>query len=849
MRKLWILSLLVAVTMFGPAVCVGAAESPAIGFEALTAFDQLPLLVDWPAYQDSSYSREHQNADSGNFIRVEEDGEKVMVDTDGPGVIYRIWSTGITGLHLSPKTRVWFYFDGEEKPSLDLAASELFGDRGAKWPFVQPLARTFESGRGDLEGPASICYVPIPFAKHIKITTNNLAFYHVNYIKYPPGTAVESFTMALVEKNRATLEKAAEMFLARGQIPSPPEGAMELTEGPVDVPAGKTAALYEGKGPGVVRALRVKLHRAMNVNLHGLVLQIQYDGSSANSVNVPIGDFFGASGSDLRYRSLPMGTTDAGYYCYFPMPFRRSIRILVRNDTSEDARVFRSVSVKKASAIPANSGYFHAAYHRDEKPAMGVDYNILTTSGGRGKFVGCNIFMQGAIGTESISFLEGDEAIYVDDEKEWPSRWVGTGTEDYFNGSFYWNGIQKEEMDQPYGGITQRHDGMRRVCAYRWHITDFISFKERIKVDMQHGPVSNFPSDYASVGYWYMEKPIASPKLPSLDKRIPRSELPAPIMMGCRFEGEFTSDGKPVQVRHMRTVDKEYWTDVLPEELSPKRMQIFCPAKEIGQEITGKLYVPGEDHYRMKLFLTVGPSYGKVGVFLNKRWLGNVNAYNETFLPARQFDLPMRPLKEGAHELTFRMLGRDVMATGMDFGLAGMHCSPVGAKSIREWQIIGPWPCPKDGGWEVVNPPEKEIDFDKTYEVTIPRHGKATKITAKWRAISLPPTAGVASHAYFSWDPWQVSYGVTYIWSPRDQVVGAFIGKDDGIAIWINDEKVLDDNTWSHYRADHLIATCALKKGWNKMLVKNSNWLGAWAWHIRLTDAKGELKISNTPPQ
>jgi hypothetical protein len=251
----------------------------------------------------------------------------------------------------------------------------------------------------------------------------------------------------------------------------------------------------------------------------------------------------------------------------------------------------------------------------------------------------------------------------------------------------------------------------------------------------------------------------------------------------------------------------------------------------------------------MKLFLTVGPEYGKVGVYLNKRNLMNINAYNETFAPAKQFDLPVQHLTEGAHELKFVMLGQDVMATSMDLGLVSMQCSPMAARNVSKWQIIGSWPCPEKGGWEIVNPPEKEQVFDKTYEVTVPRSGKPTKLTAKWVPIILPPTGGVPSYAHYGWDSWQVCYGVTWVWSPREQKAGAFIAKDDGIAVWVNDVKVLDDNTWSHYKADHLIAMCPLKEGWNKILVKNCNWHGCWAWHMRLTDPKGELKISNTPPQ
>ena len=849
MKRLSIIvtAVLIALTLN---VFAGEAIEPVpIGFDALTAFDKLPLLTDYPAFQDSSYSREHKNADSNNFIRIEENGEKVMVDTDGPGCIYRIWSTGVTGAHLSPDNRVKFYFDNEPNPRLDIAASELFGDRGAKFPFVQPLSRTFESGRGDMEGPASICYVPIPFAKHIKITTTGLQFYHVGYLKYPAGTPIESFSMALAEKNRPILDKAAAMFLASGQMPAPPTEPMLTSEKSIDIAPGQTGVLYDATGAGVVRALKVKLHRSTNLNNRGLVLQIQYDGAPVNSVNSPIGDFFGAMPGSNYYKSTPMGTSPDGYYSYFPMPYRKGIKILVRNDTKEPARIFATVMTQKMDAIPTNAGYFHASYRQDKEVPFRVDYNILDISGGKGKFVGTHMFMQGAKGTEMICHLEGDEAIYVDEETTWPPRWVGTGTEDYFNGSFYWNGVHPEEMAQPFGGLTVRHDGMRRTNAYRWQITDCVNFNQRVKVDMQHGPESDWPSDYASVAYWYMDKPVPAPELPSLADRIPRSELPAPIMMGCRFEGEFTSKGAPVEVRHLRTVDPEFYTDVMPEGLAPKRMQIFCSAKEIGQDITGKLFVPGEDHYKSTVFLSAGPNYGKVGVYIDGKNIMNINAYNETFLPAKGFDLGTIRLTSGAHELKFVMLGQDVMATAMDFGLVAFHASPISAVTVQKWQIIGPFPSQRQTGWQTEHQPEKEQDITKTYEIDFPRGDKTEKLTVKWQPIVLPPGGGVPSYHYYGWGSDQCCYGLTYIWSPKEQTVGAFIAKDDAIAIWVNDQKVLDDNTWSMYLGDQLIAACPLKQGWNKMLVKNGNWDGCWAFAIRMNDPAQELKFSNEPPK
>lgn len=137
-------------------------QLPPIGFKALTEYSQLPLLVDWQTYQDSSYSRARQNADAGVYIRTEENGEQVMVDTDGPGCIYRIWGTGATGTtHPHPDIRIKFYFDGEASPRLDFSAQQLWGDKGAQFPFIPPLSLTFGSGYGPMEGPASICYVPI----------------------------------------------------------------------------------------------------------------------------------------------------------------------------------------------------------------------------------------------------------------------------------------------------------------------------------------------------------------------------------------------------------------------------------------------------------------------------------------------------------------------------------------------------------------------------------------------------------------------------------------------------------------------------------------------------------------
>jgi hypothetical protein len=532
------------------------------------------------------------------------------------------------------------------------------------------------------------------------------------------------------------------------------------------------------------------------------------------------------------------------------MPYRSKIRIAVRNDTPNNASIISSVKVQKVESLPVNAGYFHAEYRQGKLTPTGVDYTILDTQGGKGKYVGCYIVMQSAPGQGGVNFLEGDETIYVDDEIKWPSRYVGTGTEDYFSGAYYWNAVDPKDMDKPFGGILFRDDNLRRVCAYRWHITDFVAFQKRVKVDLEHGGVSEWPNDYSSVGFWYMDKPVDAVAIPPLDQRKLRTEImtggvSAPMMMGSEFRGTFTSEGTQLEMRR-QPEEAQVPNNPLGIGVGMPYIQHYCKAKDIGQEIKGKLFVPGEDSYQMNAFFAVGPNYGKFSVYIGGQYVGTVDMFSEIYHPAKLLSVGSVILKEGEHDLVFKAEGKDENATGMDFGLIAWQSTPKTAALIRKWRLCGPFPCPKEGGWDTANPPEREINFDTVYEVSF--DGGKTKSQAKWMTLDLPPNAGVASGGFYGQFPWQCCYAVTYIWAPKDMVAGAFIAKDDALRIWVNDQIVFNNNSWSHYLGDQFIAACPLKAGWNKMLVKNGNWDGMWAFAIRLTDINGELKFSNDKP-
>ena len=133
-----------------------------------------------------------------------------------------------------------------------------------------------------------------------------------------------------------------------------------------------------------------------------------------------------------KYAAVPFGMTDE--FCYFslPMPFGKSARITIENGTGKPQSLGWGAEVKKGPVSP-NSAYLHVQW-RNYYSKVGEHVPILETTG-RGHFVGTLLSMQSPYW---LRYLEGDEKIFVDGENA-PSI-HGTGTEDYFNCGWYFQG-------------------------------------------------------------------------------------------------------------------------------------------------------------------------------------------------------------------------------------------------------------------------------------------------------------------------------------------------------------------------------------------------------------------------
>jgi len=301
------------------------------------------------------------------------------------------------------------------------------------------------------------------------------------------------------------------------------ESSFDRTGGNDDyvvIEGGGRAVLADIKGAGCVSRMWVTMASPDLYILRKCVLRMYWDGEEHPSVEAPIGDFFGVGFSEYRhFTALPLGMSSGGFYCYFPMPFSKSARIEVENQSEKKINAFYfNITYHRFDKLEkdAEAGRFHARW-RHEKTMPGSNYTILEATGA-GHYVGCNMNMQGRK-PFSFWFLEGDEMIYVDGEQH-PPAIHGTGTEDYFNSGWY---FRNGEFAAPYHGLTIKDPVRSRISAYRFHIEDPIPFKKNIRVTIEHGGINDAPgSDYSSTAYWYQTEPHHSMGLfPQADDRIP----------------------------------------------------------------------------------------------------------------------------------------------------------------------------------------------------------------------------------------------------------------------------------------------------------------------------------------
>jgi len=295
----------------------------------------------------------------------------------------------------------------------------------------------------------------------------------------------------------------------------------------IPIEPGKTATLAEIDGPGAIQHIWM----TPTGDWRKSILRFYWDGQEQPSVECPVGDFFCSGwGKYAQLNSLAVCVNPgSAFNCYWEMPFRKKCRITMTNVADQRMTLYYQIDYT-LTEVPADAAYFHAQFRRVNPLPYKDVYTILDGVKGRGHYVGTYM----AWGVNNSGWWgEGEIKFYLDDDKNFPTI-CGTGTEDYFCGSYNFENKetkQYQEFSTPYAGLHQvlRPDGVyqsqQRFGLYRWHIVDPIRFEKQLRVTIQAlgwrsgGRYLPLQDDIASVGFWYQTLPTAPfPPLPDRDK-------------------------------------------------------------------------------------------------------------------------------------------------------------------------------------------------------------------------------------------------------------------------------------------------------------------------------------------
>jgi hypothetical protein len=423
---------------------------------------------------------------------------------------------------------------------------------------------------------------------------------------------------------------------------------------------GGTLVLADLKGPGIITHFWNTIAHEAPFYSRLLTLRIYWDGETHPSVECPIGDFFGVGhGIDKPFVSLPIKVSSdgRGRNCYWPMPFRKSARITVTNESDKRCHAFYYyIDWQKHKSLPKDTAYFHAMYRQEYPCVMGCNY-LIADIAGRGHYVGT---IQSVVNMSRGWYGEGDDFFFIDGEKE--PRLRGTGTEDYFC-----DGWGFRPHDGPYYGVPlwEGYEAGNRGTAYRFHIPDPVVFKKSLRVEIEHKGSQDFPDGkntgfierddlMSSVGIWYQLEPHKPwPALPPGPERL--AERTRQLVTGWKAVATAQHSDCPLEVQNLPGISKEgkqLW-------LKPTTDQGWVACSfTLDQPVTAHLWG--------KFILSW--DYGIYRATLDGQELATVNLYSEK-TKRESYPWGVHQLAAGQHVLRLECKGKAEASKGYFLGL------------------------------------------------------------------------------------------------------------------------------------------------------------------------------------
>jgi len=515
--------------------------------EVLTCFPAPSYTVkQFSSYDQRSISADKEgwfaNSDYTHFIREETNNgrrEFVLLDTDGPGAIVRYWMT-FAGAGASEGT-LRIYIDNESQPVIeDSVLKVLSGGLLAE----KPLS-TSVSPKTDYQRRGHNLYLPLPYAKHCKITyecdsiiiENNhrkpSVYYNINYRTYKKGTQVESFSRDILDRAVSVIKSTAE------NLKNPEIDISQTKRFPQSkiLHPGDTLIINIDSKYKAIRKLLINLDaKDIKQALRSTVLSVSFDGMQ--TVWCPIGDFFGTGyqiyQSNTWYSEVRQ---DGLMISRWVMPFREKCLVKIINYGSQKINLDAAVHISDYTWVKS-SMYFGTSWHEyyhlnswlpeeNQTDSWHFDVNYVTLEG-QGLYAGDALTV---FNTADAWWGEGDEKIFVDDDI-FPSC-IGTGTEDYYG--YAW--CRPEIFSHPFiaqpAGNGNFHPGMTINMRYR--SLDVMPFNHKIRSDIEMWHWAKTTINFAMTAYWYAKPGFSSnikpePEAVKNHVNLKRTDIYPPIL-------------------------------------------------------------------------------------------------------------------------------------------------------------------------------------------------------------------------------------------------------------------------------------------------------------------------------
>ncbi|HZQ28364.1 MAG TPA: glycoside hydrolase family 172 protein [Acidimicrobiales bacterium] len=279
------------------------------------------------------------------------------------------------------------------------------------------------------------------------------------------------------------------------------------------VQPGEVVVLADIEGPATVRHVWMTFPPAAPDAMRAVWLEAYYDDAAEPSIAVPAVDFFGLPhGRPVPYVSALTACQEGrGFSSWVPMPFAGRLRLELHNAAPEAFDFFYQLDYTLEPSFPADTGYLHVSFRRENPTVMQRDFTIADGFTGPGRFIGCAVGVR--VLDEGLWYGEGEVKVFLDGDRAGGLPTIcGTGLEDYV-GTAWGMGAHAAL----YGGapLSVRPEGVHQpdwVGFYRWHVPDPVLFADDLRVTIQQIGFAGFREGEEDAFERYREgHPVAGP--------------------------------------------------------------------------------------------------------------------------------------------------------------------------------------------------------------------------------------------------------------------------------------------------------------------------------------------------